>query len=70
VVKRTRRSYAEDRAVAISAAIAGQAGAAPGTHKTRSFEYLPSGYGGIAAYSIEFADSAYRSFRLDSASGF
>jgi hypothetical protein len=47
-----------------------QAGTAPGTYKTRSFEYLPSGYSGIEAYSIEFADSAYRSFRLDSASGF
>jgi len=50
-----------------------QAGAAVGAgtaDETRGFEYLPSGFGGIAAYAIEFADSAYRSFRLDGASGF
>jgi hypothetical protein len=47
-----------------------QAGAGPSPDNTRSFEYLPSGYSGIIAYAIQFADTAYRSFRLDAASGF
>ena len=47
-----------------------QAGAAPGPDSNRGFEYVPSGYSGITAYSIQFADTAYRSFRLDAASGF
>jgi hypothetical protein len=50
-----------------------QAGAVGGQNSadpTRSFEYLPSGYTGIKAYSVEFADTAYRSFRLDGSSGF
>ena len=47
-----------------------QAGAAPSPDNTRSFEYVPSGYAGIPAYAIQFADSAYRSFRLDGKSGF
>jgi len=45
-----------------------QAGAARGDDSgdaTRSFEYVPSGYSGNAAYAIQFADEAYRSFRLD-----
>jgi hypothetical protein len=47
-----------------------QAGAAPAPDNTRGFEYVPSGYTGITAYSIQFADTAYRSFRLDPSSGF
>jgi hypothetical protein len=50
-----------------------QAGAAGGQNNadpTRSFEYVPSGFTGIAAYAIQFADTAYRSFRLNSTSGF
>jgi hypothetical protein len=47
-----------------------QAGAAPGPNNTRSFEYVPSGYTGGTVYAIQFADTAYRSFRLNSASGF
>jgi len=50
-----------------------QAGAAGGQNTadpTRSFEYFPSGFTGITAYAIGFADTAYRSFRLDAASGF
>jgi hypothetical protein len=47
-----------------------QAGAAGPPDSTRSFEYVPSGFTGISAYSIEFGDTAYRSFRLDSTSGF
>jgi arylsulfate sulfotransferase len=47
-----------------------QSGAAPTPYSTRSFEYVPSGYTGITAYSIQFEDTAYRSFRLDTASGF
>ncbi len=50
-----------------------QAGVAGGQNvpdPTRSFEYFPSGYVGISAYSIQFGDTAYRSFRLDTASGF
>lgn len=47
-----------------------QAGAAPGPDNTRSYEYLPSGFTGATAYAIQFADTAYRSFRLDAASGF
>ena len=41
-----------------------------GGYPTRSFEFFPSGYTGTAAFGIEFADTAYRSFRLDNASGF
>ena len=47
-----------------------QAGAAPGPDNTRTFEYKPSGYAGIDSFAIQFADTAYRSFRLDSTSGF
>ena len=47
-----------------------QAGAGPGPFQTRSFEYRPSGATGIPAYSIQYEDTAYRSFRLDAASGF
>jgi len=50
-----------------------QAGAAAGKYSdypTQGLEYVPAGFGGIEAYAIEFADSAYRSFRLDSSSGF
>lgn len=49
---------------------AGVVGGQGGTDPTRSTEYLPSGYAGTAEYSIQFADTAYRSFRLDAASGF
>ncbi|MGC9952077.1 MAG: aryl-sulfate sulfotransferase [Bryobacteraceae bacterium] len=48
----------------------GAADGGTGPDPTRGFEYLPSGYTGIPAYAIEFADTAYRSFRLDAASGF
>jgi arylsulfate sulfotransferase len=47
-----------------------QGGAAPGPDNTRSFEYYPSGYTGGTVYAIQFADTAYRSFRLNPASGF
>jgi hypothetical protein len=47
-----------------------QAGAGPLPDNTRTFEYVPSGYSGIPAYAIQFADTAYRSFRLDPAAGF
>ena len=50
-----------------------QAGGVGGKYSpdpTNSSEYVPSGYTGVAAYSIEFADTAYRSFRLNTASGF
>jgi arylsulfate sulfotransferase len=47
-----------------------QAGAAPGPNNTRSSEYYPSGYTGGTVYSIQFADTAYRSFRVNAASGF
>ncbi len=38
---------------------------------THSIEYVyvPSTYSGTAAYSIQFADTAYRSFRLTSLTG-
>ena len=49
---------------------AGAVGGQTGTDPTRSSEYVPSGYTGTAAYAIQFADTAYRSFRLNSASGF
>jgi hypothetical protein len=51
-----------------------QAGAAGGqstADPTHSIEYVyvPSTYSGTAAYSIQFADTAYRSFRLTSLTG-
>jgi hypothetical protein len=49
---------------------AGGAGGKDSAYPTQSSEYVPSGYTGIAAYWIDFADTAYRSFRLDAASGF
>jgi arylsulfate sulfotransferase len=49
---------------------AGAAGGQNGPDPTRGMEYLPSGTTGTSVYSIEFADTAYRSFRLDAASGF
>ena len=47
-----------------------QTGAAPGPYNSRGFEYLPSGYTGKDVYAIQFEDTAYRSFRLDTSSGF
>jgi hypothetical protein len=45
-----------------------------GGHKapdpTRSTEYLPTGTSGVAAFGIQFADMAYRSFRMTSLTGF
>ncbi|MGO4883610.1 MAG: aryl-sulfate sulfotransferase [Bryobacteraceae bacterium] len=49
---------------------AGVVGGPNGPEPTRSYEYVPSGYSGTKVYGIEFADTAYRSFRLDAASGF
>jgi arylsulfate sulfotransferase len=49
---------------------AGGVGGKAGTDPTQSTEYVPSGASGTAVYSIRFADTAYRSFRLDAASGF
>jgi arylsulfate sulfotransferase len=49
-----------------------QAGAANGQNAafpTRSTEYVKSGVSGNPAYSIEFADTSYRSFRLTSLTG-
>jgi len=37
---------------------------------TRATEYVPSGSTGTPAYGIQFADTAYRSFRLTSLTGF
>jgi len=44
-----------------------QAGGAGGGHAadpTQSTEYVPSGFTGVPAYSIWFADTSYRTFRL------
>jgi len=49
---------------------AGVASGQDGSYPTRSYEYLPSGFSGVGAYSIEFKDTSYRSFRLNTASGF
>jgi hypothetical protein len=49
---------------------AGAAASEDSEYPTRGFEYVPSGYTGITAYAITFLDTAYRSFRLDAASGF
>jgi len=49
---------------------AGVVGGLDGSEPTRSTEYVPSGYSGNKAYSIEFTDTAYRSFRLNTAEGF
>ena len=49
---------------------AGGAGGKYGPDPTNSTEYVPSVSTGVAAYSIGFADTSYRSFRLDTASGF
>lgn len=49
---------------------AGIAGGKSNAYPTKSYEYLPSGFSGKTAYAIQFADTAYRSFRLDAASGF
>ena len=49
---------------------AGAAGGQNGPEPTRSYEYLPSGFSGVTSYAIDFADTSYRSFRLNSASGF
>jgi len=49
-----------------------QAGVANGPNvpdPTRSIEYVPFGFTGSTAFSIQFADTAYRSFRLTSLSG-
>jgi arylsulfate sulfotransferase len=49
---------------------AGGVGGKTSPDPTESSEYVPSGYTGIEVYGINFADTAYRSFRLDAASGF
>ena len=48
----------------------GVAGGQSAAYPTHSIEYLPSGTGGTTAYSIQFADTSYRSFRLNGTSGF
>jgi hypothetical protein len=49
---------------------AGGVGGKTSPDPTESSEYVPSGYTGIEVYGINFADTAYRSFRLGAATGF
>lgn len=48
---------------------AGGAGGDQAAYPTQATEYVLSGFSGNAAYSIWFADTAYRAFRLTSLTG-
>ena len=45
---------------------AGIVGGRVSSDPTRSLEYFPSGATGTAAFGIQFANTAYRSFRMSS----